>query len=242
LFWLSWLLNTSWLHAQYDLIIEPKPPQANSRDELDLYLKVYQVRDPAKLIESAAGFAKLYPASEFLGQIHRLEMRSYQAMDDPQNTMAAVEKLLSIRPKDAEALLTLAKVLPSLKHDQDANLNLAEKHAKSAMQEIAALRAPRTISVKEFEAIIGAMQSRAHEAMGVIAFQRQQYAQSVKEFETSLRLHPAAEGGLYYRLGVAYRFMHNRHKAEIALRRAAELGPEAVRSRAQLQLSELKRD
>jgi len=242
LFWLAWLPNTSSLHAQYDLIIEPKPPQANSREELDFYLKIFHLRDPAKLIESAAEFTKLYPASQFLGQIHRLEMRSYQAMDDPQNTVAAGERLLRVRPKDAEALLTLAKVLPSQKADKDANLNLAEKHAQSALQEIAALRAPRSLTIKQFEQIIFGMQASVHEALGIIAFQRGQYARSVSEFEESIRLHPGADGGLYYRLGVACRFTRSSAKAEAALRRATELGPAAVRSRALGQLVELQRE
>jgi len=242
LFWLAWLPSTSSLHAQYDLIIEPKPPQANSREELDFYLKIFQLQDPARLIEYASGFAKLYPASEFLGQIHRLEMRSYQAMDDPQNTVAAGERLLRVRPKDAEALLTLAKVLPSLKGDKDVNLNVAEKHAQSAMEEIVALKAPRSLTIKQFEQIIQGMQAGVHEALGMIAFQRGQYSQSVAEFEQSIRLHPGADGGLYYRLGVACRFTRSRAKAEAALRRATELGPAAVRSRALGQLAELQRE
>jgi len=242
LFWLTWLPSTFLLHAQYELIIEPKPPQANSREELDFYLKIFQLRDPAKLIESAAEFSKLYPASEFLSQVHRLEMRSYQTMDDPRNTVAAGERLLSIRPKDAEALLTLAKVLPNLKRDRDANLNEAEKHAQSAMQEIVALRAPRSMTIKQFEEIILGMQAGVHEALGMISFQRGQYAQSVSEFEHSIRLHPGEDGGLYYRLGVACRFTRSRAKAEAALRRATELGPAAVRSRALSQLAELQRE
>ena len=240
LFWLAWLPNTFLLHAQYDLIIEPKPPQASSREELDFYLTILQLRDPAKLIESAAEFSKLYSASEFLSQVHRLEMRSHQAMDDPQNTVAACERLLSVRPNDPEALLTLAKVLPSLKRDRDANLNVAEKHAQSAMQEIAALRAPRSMTIKQFEEIIRGMQAGVHEALGMIAFQRGQYAQSVSEFEHSIRLHPGEDGRLYYRLGVACRFTRSRAKAEAALRRATELGPDAVRSRALGQLAELQ--
>jgi len=240
--WVLWLLCCSSLRAQYDLIIEPKPPQANSREELDFYLKIFQLRDPAKLVESAAEFARLYPASEFLGQIHRLEMRGYQAMDDPPNTVAAGERLLRIRPKDAEALLTLAKVLPSLKGDKDANVNLAERHAQSAMQEISDLKAPRSLTIKQFEQIILGMQAGVHEALGIIAFQREQYSRSVSEFEESIRLHPGTDGRLYYRLGVACRFTRSHGRAEAALRRASELGPAAVRSRAQAQLAELLRE
>jgi len=230
------------LHGQYDLIIEPKPPQADSREELDLYLNIFQLQDPKKVIESAAKFVRLYPDSEFLAQIRRLEMRSYLTLDDAENAVAAGEKLLSIRPRDAEAFLTLAKVLPRIKGNKDENLPRAEHYARSALQEIAALRAPRTITIKEFEKIICEMQSGVHEALGLIAFQRDQFSQSVTEFETSISLHPTAGGSLYYRLGVAYKFMDNRTKARVALRRAAELGPAVVRDLARVQLAELQRN
>jgi tetratricopeptide (TPR) repeat protein len=240
--WLACLLFSSPVRAQYDLIIEPKPPQANSREELDGYLNMLQFQDPAELIAKAKEFSRLYPTSEFLGQIYRMEMRSYQALNDQQNTVAAGERVLRVSPKDPEALLTLAKVLPSLKGEKEYNLNQAERHAQSALEAVAGLRAPRSLTIKEFEQIVLGMQAGVHEALGIIAFQREQYLRSVSEFEEGIRLHPAADGGLYYRLGVAYRFARSRRKAEAALRRAIELGPAAVRSRAEGQLAELHRE
>ena len=137
--WLTCLLFSSSIRAQYDLIIEPKPPQANSREELDGYLNIIQVQDPAQLIAKSSEFSRLFPTSEFLGQVYRLEMRSYQALNDHQNTVAAGEKVLRVSPRDPEALLTLAKVLPSLKDEKESNLNRAERYAQSALEAIADL-------------------------------------------------------------------------------------------------------
>lgn len=238
--WLTCLLFCSSIHAQSDLIIEPKPPQANSREELDAYLDLIQKQEPAQLVGRAADFARRFPASEFLGQVYRLEMRNYQTLNDHQNTVAAGEKVLRVSPRDPEGLLTLAKVLASFKSEKAANLSRAEMHANSALEAIRSLKAPRSLGVMEFEQIKSRMQAGAHEALGIIAFQRKQYAESVSEFEHSIRLHPSADGGLYYRLGVAYLFTNSRDKARATLQRAAELGPGVVRARAEGQLAELQ--
>ena len=57
------------LSAQFDMVmVDPKPPQAQSRQELDTYLDIVQSHEPARIVSLASRFAKQFPESEFLGQ------------------------------------------------------------------------------------------------------------------------------------------------------------------------------
>ena len=231
------------LAAQFDtVIIERKPAQAQSRHELDAYLDMIESHEPEKTVSLAARFAKQFPDSEFLGYVHGLEMDAYLALNDYQNSVAAGEKALEWNPKDANALLKLAKVLPNgvKETDSSAILDKAENYARKAIEEVSALKAPRTLPLAEFRRVTAQMRATAHEALGIIAFKRGRYAESVAEFERSTGENPVADGALFYRLGMAYLFSGNLDQAKTALKRALELGPEAVRTKAEEQLARLR--
>jgi tetratricopeptide (TPR) repeat protein len=231
------------LAAQFDtVLIERKPAQAQSRQELDAYLDMVESHEPEKTVSLAAGFAKQFPDSEFLGYVHSLEMDAYLALNDYQNSVAAGEKALERNPKDANALLKLAKVLPNGAKETDSStiLDKAENYARKAIEEISALKAPRTLSLAEFRRVTAQMKATAHEALGIIAFKRGRYPESVAEFERSTGENPMADGALFYRLGMAYLFSGNLNQAKTALKRALELGPEVVRTKAEEQLARLR--
>jgi tetratricopeptide (TPR) repeat protein len=231
------------LGAQFDsVIIERKPAQAQSRQELDAYLDIVQSREPEKIVSLAAQLTKQFPNSEFLGHVHRLEMAAYLALNDYQNSIAAGEKALQSNPRDLNALLTLAKVLPNgiTEMDSGAILDKAENYARQAIEEISALKAPRTLPLGEFRRVTAQMKASAHEALGIIAFKRGRYPDSVAEFEKSADQNPLADGALFYRLGMAYLFNRNPNQARTALKRASDLGPEVVRKKAEEQLAKIR--
>jgi tetratricopeptide (TPR) repeat protein len=232
------------LSAQFDMVmVDPKPPQAQSRQELDTYLDIVQSQEPARIVSLASRFAKQFPESEFLGQVHRLEMKAYQDLNDYPNSVAAGEKALQWNPNDVNALLTLAKVLPNRVNesiDLSGILGKAEKYALKALEEISTLKAPRTLPLTEFRRVTAQMRAAAHEALGIVAFQRGRYTDSVAEFEKSIGESPLADGALFYRLGMAYLFNGNPDQGRTALKRASDLGPEVVRARAEEQLAKMR--
>jgi tetratricopeptide (TPR) repeat protein len=231
------------LSAQFDsVIVERKPAQAQSRQELDAYLDIVQSHEPEKIVSLAARLAQQFPDSEFLGHVHRLEMAAHLVLNDYQNSIAAGEKALKLNPRDLNALLTLAKVLPNgmKETDSSAILDKAENYARQAIEEISALKAPRTLPLGEFRRVTAQMKASAHEALGIIAFKRGRYSESVAEFEKSTDQNPLADGALFYRLGMAYLLNRNPAQAKIALKRASELGPEVVRKKAEEQLAKIR--
>jgi tetratricopeptide (TPR) repeat protein len=231
------------LGAQFDtVIIERKPAQAQSRLELDAYLDIVQSHEPERIVSMVACFEKTFPDSEFLSHVHRIEMDAYRALNDYENSVAAGEKALKRNPKDLAALLTLAKVLPTGIKGTDSNaiLDKAERYAREAIEEINALKAPRTLPLTEFRKFTAQMKANAYEALGIIAFAGGRYPESVAEFEKSTAESPLADGALFYRLGMAYLLSGNPNQAKIALKRAVELGPDVVRTKAEEQLAMLK--
>jgi hypothetical protein len=222
--------------------IEPKPPQAQSREEFKAYLDVAQAEGPQRSIDLATRFVEQFSRSEFLGQVYRLKMHAYRSLGDAEKTIEAGEKSRTANPFDVDTLLTLASVLPSHLVDTDFNetLERAEACANRALQELSGLKASRAVSLSEWRAFLGGMRASAYESLGVVAFKREKYAESVQSFERCIQENPTAEGSQFFRLGVAYQYTGQRDRAIAALERAITIGPEIVGAKARVQLQELQ--
>ena len=222
--------------------IEPKPPQAQSREEFKAYLDVAQAEGPQRSIDLATRFVEQFSRSEFLGQVYRLKMHAYRSLGDAEKTIEAGEKSRTANPFDVDTLLTLASVLPNHLVDTDFNetLERAEACANRALQELSGLKASRAVSLSEWRAFLGGMRASAYESLGVVAFKREKYPESVKSFEQCIQENPVAEGSQFFRLGVAYQYTGQREKAIAALERAITIGPEIVGAKARVQLQELQ--
>lgn len=226
------------------LIMEPRPPQASSRAELDAYLDLVQSREPRETISQAKSFVERFPGSEFLGHVWRFQMKSYQAINDAQNAIAAGTKALELNSHDVEALLTLAHLLPvrvTASEQPSQVLITAQEYARRALGEVQRLKAPRPLALETWRETRGRMKASAHEALGVIAFKQGHYSRSVAELEMSTRANVSPQGSQFYRLGMAYLFDKKPQEAMTALRRASELGPEAIRLKAESELSRLSK-
>lgn len=223
-------------------VVEAKPPQARSREEFKAYLNLAQASDPQEMLNLAAVLLSRFPESEFQAQAHRIRMHAYRSLEDVENTVEAAEKALAANPLDVDTLLTLASVLPNQNagaKDFDLVLQRASDCANRALQELAVLKASRSVLLSDWRAFLRRSRASAHESLGVVAFKREDYTESVKQFEQCVRENPAEEGSQLFRLGVAYQFTGNKEKALAALERAIILGPDVVAAKARLQLTEL---
>jgi tetratricopeptide (TPR) repeat protein len=223
-------------------VIEPKPPQAQSREEFKAYLDVAQAEDPRRSIDLATRFVEQFSGSEFLAQVYRLKMHAHRRLGDAEKTIEAGEKARTANPFDVDTLLTLASVLPSHGADMDLNeiLERANTYANRALQELSGLKASRAVSLSEWRAFLRRMKASAYESLGVVAFKREKYLESVESFEQCIQESPAAEGSQFFRLGVAYKYTGQRDRAIAALERAITIGPEIVAAKARVQLQELQ--
>ncbi|MCI0724172.1 MAG: hypothetical protein L0338_35210 [Acidobacteria bacterium] len=144
-----------------------------------------------------------------------------------------------------DALLTLANTIPKgvtdLSAESTALLDKAEGYARQALEEIDELKATRGVTLDRWRRLTGRMRSSAQEALGFIAFKRGRCAESVAELEKSIRLNPEAGGPVFFRLGVAYLYHGKPLEAQVALERSSKLGPELIRTKAEEQLSRLRK-
>ena len=112
-------------------------------------------------------------------------------------------------------------------------------YARRALQAIDQIRVPLEMPLQRWESMKAGMVAQAHEALGLVAIKRNQMQVAASELELAARDNPQPRGSQFYRLGIAYASIGNRDRAEVALRRAAELGPPALRALAEHELKQL---
>lgn len=230
------------LEAQFGPLLSPsQAPQARSQEELDAYLEITTTREARQVVEKVSRFAARFPRSELLGIAYQYQMRAFEELNNFDGTVTAGEKALRANPDNLNTLLTLAPTIANHAGqgpDQLILLAQAEEYAHRALQAIEKTRIPRQIPVDHWELEKKEMQSEAHDVLGVIALRRGQSETAVKEFQMAVHLAPRDRGVEFLRLGIAYASTGAKEKAEMSLRRAAQLGPDPIR---RLALNELKR-
>jgi tetratricopeptide (TPR) repeat protein len=229
-------------YSQLDaMVFQQKAPQAQTREELFAFLDLMDIAPVDNFLVLGNEFIERFPKSEFLAFVHRLRMNAYRDMNDHKRAVQAAEKALELNPKDINVLLGLANLLPRQATGQSGvALSAAEGYSRLALNEIGALTAPRSVSLDDWEKTVSVMKASAHCALGTVALMRRRYSESVKELETCTNRNPAVDGGHYYILGMALRADGKPDQATIALKRAIELGPDAVKAQAEIQLKALK--
>jgi tetratricopeptide (TPR) repeat protein len=219
-----------------------RTPQARTQEELDAYLQIVTGQDPTIVIRNAETFALQYPQSNLLGTAYQYQMLAYEQKSDLQGLLSAGEKALKLQPDNVNILLTVANAIPNTlagRPDSTDLLARAQEYARRALRGIDQMRIPLTAPLEQWESSKGEMVSRAHEALGQVAMKRNQLPVAVSEFEMAALGNPKPRGSQFYRLGAAYAAIGNNEDAVIALRRAAELGPDALRELAEHELKEL---
>jgi tetratricopeptide (TPR) repeat protein len=209
---------------------------------LDAYLVVTTATEAHEVVNEVDRFASRFPKSELAGIAYQYQMRAYKQLNDFDGMLAAGERALLANPDNLNTLLTLAPAMANRaaqRPDSATMLAQAEDYAQRALQGIERTQIPRQTPLEHWELEKQEMQSEAHETLGVVALRRGQFKTAVEEFQTAVRLAPNAQGVEFLGLGMAYASAGASENAEKALRRAVELGPEAVRTPALNELEKL---
>jgi len=232
------------IRGQFGPLADPAhAPQAKSQEEFDAYLEILVAPNTRETIVKVERFISRYPESELLATAYQQQMLSYQELNDFDGMLRAGEKYLQLLPDNVNALLTLASAIPNVTAERPDAADLvirAEEYARKALRILKQIRVPREIPLEDWKRLRGQMGAQAHEALGHVALKRGQVEVAVAEFEKATHDNPEAQGKQFFRLGVAYAWAGKNDRAERALRRAAELGPELVRQRALQELEKLE--
>lgn len=230
-------------YGQLDaMMFQERAPQAQTRQELYAFLDLVDNTDFNKFLALSDQFIERFTRSEFLAFVYRMRMNAYREMNDHRNAVAAAEKALELNPQDINVLLGVANLLPQqATRPSSVVLSTAEDYAQRALKEIAALKAPRTLSLDNWEKAISTMNASAHCAIGGVALKRGRYSDSVSAFEICTKQDAVASGLQFYMFGIALLADRNVERAIAAFRRAAEMGPESVKEHAEGQLRSLEK-
>lgn len=217
-------------------------PQAHSQSEFDEYLKIVTTSNSRKMIREIDEFASTFPKSELLGLAFEHQMLAYQDLNDFEGLLYSGEMSLRLEPKNVNTLLTLASAIPNAatqRPEAAALLSKAQAYAGLALQELDTMHIPRQISMGQWKIMQGEMEAQAHEALGHIAVKQGNLELAITEFEKAAFRNPVPKGSQFFRLGVAYAMAGRTSRAQQALRRAVDLGPDQVRERALAELRKL---
>lgn len=231
------------VNAQNGTIFSERLPEAQSQDELDLYLEIVGDENARTTIEKVNQFALRYPASKLLGLVFQDQMRAFQKLNDYDGVLRAGNKSLQLQPNNLNTLLVLSMALPNGvegRANQTQILDSAEGYARTVLKELKTIHVSPRISLERWEVLKGEMQAQAHEALGYVAVKRGRVDQALMEFETAAANNPTPQGSQFFRLGACYILVKKFDKAEIALHRAIDLGPEEIRAVAYRELEKVK--
>jgi tetratricopeptide (TPR) repeat protein len=227
--------------AQLGPLSDPaQAPQAKSQEEFDDYLKIASETNPQQVIREVDSFAQAYPQSQLLGIAWQYQMHAFQQVNAFEGMLRAGSRALQVHPDNLNTLLTLAPAIANAamqRPDRQSLLAQARTYATDALAAIDKTRLPREMPLEQWQAEKSRMQAQAHETLGVIDLDQADVPGAIQEFETAVALQPSPEGAAYLRLGLAYAEAHRADDARRSLQRAAQLGPDAVRTLALNQIN-----
>jgi tetratricopeptide (TPR) repeat protein len=231
------------LNAQSDVLVDPsKTAQAKSEEEFDKYLEIVTAPDAPQVIDKANAFISQFPKSELLGAAYQYQMHAYQLLNNFDGLLASGRQALSKNPNEVNTLLTLASAMASRaagRPDREELLAQAQTNARHALEGIETQRISRKVSLQEWTIQKHQMQADAHGALGTVALQRGNSQIAIHEFKTAIEIAPNPQGIQFLRLGLALASTPAKNEARENFRRAAELGPEPIRTSAAEELKKL---
>jgi tetratricopeptide (TPR) repeat protein len=149
------------------------------------------VEDPDKKILLGNAFLEKYPKSIFAEAVEAGLANTYFAEEDWKDFYAAADKALAIKPDDVDILASVGWVIPHFYNPHDDNaveqLNKAETCEKHAIEVMAAMPKPASLTDAQFAAAKAQKASQAHSALGLVYFRREDYANSVTELQQAMQ-------------------------------------------------------
>lgn len=169
-----------------------------------------------------------------------MELDAWKAMGDAKQAILVGKKALQVVPENVDVMSELAYLIADTESNP-TSLKEAKTYGAGTIEFLDKLQIPRSISPKEWKPLRGAIESRAHSALGLVAFKSGFLQESITEFELSLQTGAADEAATFYRLGISYRLAGFEEKARSSLTRAAASHDSEIRRRAEQELGKLPR-
>jgi tetratricopeptide (TPR) repeat protein len=147
-----------------------------------------------KKIQLGNEFLQKYPASIFAEAVDSGLSDAYYAKEDWKSFYGAADRALALKPDDVDVLTTVGWVIPhiydSSDPDADARLAKAETYEKHAIELLATMLKPASLTDAQFAAAKAQKAIQAHSALGLVYFRREDYANSMAELQQATQNNP----------------------------------------------------
>jgi tetratricopeptide (TPR) repeat protein len=196
--------------AANTLTLDTSAPPVNPEE--DAAFKAYDsmpLTDGPKKIAAGEAFALKYPQSRYLAPVYSGLVKLYLAAGDAAKMQDAGEKDIAIAPNDVQTLAILGQTIPrawnSNLPNAQAQLDKAEKYAKSAIELTPTITKPPAMTDAQFDTAKNQTLAMAHGGLGLVYFRRGKLDDAIPELETATKVDPNPEIDPvnYYLLGLA---------------------------------------
>ena len=185
----------------------PAPPPVNPKEQAD-YKALYDTPESNADAKIKLGntFLVNYPASTHKEAVYNQLLQAYYAKQDWDHFYSIGDKALALDPDDVAALAVIGWVIPHVfnSSDPDAQLKLAkaETYEKHAIEVLATIQKPATLTDTQFAETKETALEQAHSGLGLVYFREQKAAESVTELQQATANSPSPDPTDLYVLGV----------------------------------------
>jgi len=202
-------------------------PEAATPQELDAFGLVMEAASPSSVIAQTEAFVHQFPDSQLLSFIRLRELQAEIDANSYEGAIAIGHELLQKSPKNLEALVLMAGVLPefpgSLSAARKANaLKEAREDIQAASDLLQTFHLMENYSARDFLKYKRKLRSSLDEAAASVDLASGNYERAIQEYQAVLAENLTPSAIIYFRLGIAYYHAGEMEKARLQLEKAMQ--------------------
>lgn len=213
------------LHSLTD--IQRQNPGVDKKEFADYKAFYNENAEPAKKIQLGKAFLAKYPKSSLTEAVDAGLVNAYVDRQDWPDVYSTADSALALKPDDVDVLTTVGWVIPHEYHPDDPDagslLNKAETYEKHAIEVLATMPKPSSVSDAQFAALKSQKSLQAHSALGLVYFRRDDYDASAKELQQATQGNANADETDLYVLGIDLQNLKHYGDAADAFNRCAQI-------------------
>src|ERR1017187_2954420 len=212
-------------------------PEAVTAVELDAFGLVMEATSPSSTIAHAEAFISQFPDSQLLSLTRLRELQAEIDADSYEGTLAVGHDLLRASPRNLEALILMAGVLPNFPPSYSTvrktnAIREAREDIQTANELLQTFHPMEGFSPGDFLKYKRKLRVSLKEAAATVDLAEGKNERAIQEYQEVLSENSTPSAIIYFRLGVAYYHDGQTEKARNQLERAMQVDNGIVRKRA----------
>jgi tetratricopeptide (TPR) repeat protein len=200
--------------------------------------------DDDKRVELGDAFVQKYPTGRYTEAVYSQLTQAEYNKRDFAKMYSDSDKALAMNPDDVSVLVVTGFVIPHVYNpndvDADAKLDKAEKYEKHALETLASMPKPATLTDDQFAKTKVLAESQAHSALGLIYFRKQNFDGAFTELTKGTSTAANPDPTDYYVMGVSLGHLDRYSDAAEAYTKCAAI-PGTLQSRCKQSADDAKK-